>query len=209
MAPYTAAGIENHHESPTNAQYRLKGVVVHSGQASGGHYYSFIRDSGESGKWLKFDDCDVSEIELTDEELTSQCFGGDQGEIWDTRRNSYRRGRRWWNAYLLFYENMEEVSMNDLSQGLSDMSVNSSNSESFCVPAIDRRQLPPIMPSVGINMNSYTSKLSISLNLHEKCVSLNYRLLLRFTIFFVKFCQKIRLKTVLNPKIPRNCYAFL
>ena len=149
MGPYTAQGIENQHDCPTNAAYRLKGVVVHSGQASGGHYYAFIRDCGESGKWLKFDDCDVSEIELTDEELASQCFGGDQGEIWDNRRNSYRRGRRWWNAYLLFYENMEEVSINDLSQGLSDMSVNSSNSESFCVPQVDRRQVPPIMPRNG------------------------------------------------------------
>ena len=53
MGPYTAAGIENKHEAPSNSHYRLKGVVVHSGQASTGHYYSFIRDSGESGKWLK------------------------------------------------------------------------------------------------------------------------------------------------------------
>lgn len=29
-------------ESATT-MYRLRGVVVHSGQASGGHYYSFIR----------------------------------------------------------------------------------------------------------------------------------------------------------------------
>lgn len=26
-----------------STKYRLRGVVVHSGQASGGHYYSFIR----------------------------------------------------------------------------------------------------------------------------------------------------------------------
>ena len=53
MAPYTAAGIENHHDPPTSSNYRLKGVVVHSGQASGGHYYSFIRDSADPSKWLK------------------------------------------------------------------------------------------------------------------------------------------------------------
>ena len=28
--------------------YRLRGIVVHSGQASGGHYYSFI-----SYRWVK------------------------------------------------------------------------------------------------------------------------------------------------------------
>ena len=26
-----------------STQYRLRGIVVHSGQASGGHYYSFIQ----------------------------------------------------------------------------------------------------------------------------------------------------------------------
>lgn len=26
-----------------STKYRLKGIVVHSGQASGGHYYSFIQ----------------------------------------------------------------------------------------------------------------------------------------------------------------------
>ena len=30
-------------EPNVSTHYRLRGVVVHSGQASGGHYYSFIR----------------------------------------------------------------------------------------------------------------------------------------------------------------------
>lgn len=30
-------------ESPVSTHYHLRGIVVHSGQASGGHYYSFIR----------------------------------------------------------------------------------------------------------------------------------------------------------------------
>ena len=29
-------------EAPVSTTYRLRGIVVHSGQASGGHYYSFI-----------------------------------------------------------------------------------------------------------------------------------------------------------------------
>lgn len=147
MAPFTAAGIDADGSVSQN-NYRLKGVVVHSGQASGGHYYSFVRESSEpNSKWLKFDDCDVTEMELSDEQLASECFGGDQGDFWDSRRNQSRRGRRWWNAYLLFYESIEETSVHELSQGLSDISVNSSTSESFCVPAIDRRQLPTTMPS--------------------------------------------------------------
>lgn len=30
-----------------STQYTLSGVVVHSGQASGGHYYSYIRHESE------------------------------------------------------------------------------------------------------------------------------------------------------------------
>ena len=30
-------------EHPVSTHYHLRGIVVHSGQASGGHYYSFIR----------------------------------------------------------------------------------------------------------------------------------------------------------------------
>ena len=71
----------------------FKGIVIPLAKASGGHYYSLIRDQG---KWLKFDDCDVAEIELTDEELESQCFGGDQvwfsspvfGKLFERRKNS-------------------------------------------------------------------------------------------------------------------------
>ena len=40
-------------------EYLLSGIVVHSGQANGGHYYSFIRDwtdETKQSKWLKFDD---------------------------------------------------------------------------------------------------------------------------------------------------------
>jgi ubiquitin carboxyl-terminal hydrolase 9/24 len=27
---------------PVSTHYKLRGIIVHSGQASGGHYYSFI-----------------------------------------------------------------------------------------------------------------------------------------------------------------------
>lgn len=59
MDPYTARGLariegdaaavvaadadRNEGDPEPCSKYRLKGVVVHSGQASGGHYYSYIR----------------------------------------------------------------------------------------------------------------------------------------------------------------------
>ena len=40
--------------------YRLKGVVIHTGTSEGGHYYSLIRDNkGDQSKWLKFNDQNV------------------------------------------------------------------------------------------------------------------------------------------------------
>jgi ubiquitin carboxyl-terminal hydrolase 9/24 len=32
----------NEEEEPQTSKYQLTGIVVHSGQASGGHYYSYI-----------------------------------------------------------------------------------------------------------------------------------------------------------------------
>lgn len=93
-------------------RYHLTGIVVHSGQASGGHYYSYIlqRPSSSNGgqsKWYKFDDGDVTECKMDDdEEMKNQCFGGEyMGEVFDhvVKRMSYRRQKRWWNAYMLFY----------------------------------------------------------------------------------------------------------
>lgn len=45
-----------------------------------------------------------------DEELKNQCFGGDySGEVFDhmMKRMSFRRQKRWWNAYILFYTQNE------------------------------------------------------------------------------------------------------
>ncbi|XP_062303511.1 probable ubiquitin carboxyl-terminal hydrolase FAF-X isoform X2 [Osmerus eperlanus] len=148
MEPYTVAGVaklegddgnpesqmiqQNEPSEPEppgcSSRYRLVGVLVHSGQASGGHYYSYIvqrdgsrgdsgqrdvsgGDSGQRDRWYKFDDGDVTECKMDDEEeMKSQCFGGEyMGEVFDhmMKRMSYRRQKRWWNAYILFYERMD------------------------------------------------------------------------------------------------------
>ena len=68
QGPYTKDGLayrEQHGQAmpkqPENT-YVLSGIVVHSGQANGGHYYSFIRRPSADGtkhQWLRFDDTDV------------------------------------------------------------------------------------------------------------------------------------------------------
>ncbi|KAG8178428.1 hypothetical protein JTE90_019137 [Oedothorax gibbosus] len=140
MEPYTVKGLakiegeiieENFNVDNESCctKYKLSGIVVHSGQASGGHYYSYIlhRHSDGSYKWYKFDDGEVMECKMEDdEEMKNQCFGGDyMGEVFDhmLKRMSYRRQKRWWNAYILFYRRVDmEVnftrSLNELA--LSD-----------------------------------------------------------------------------------------
>lgn len=143
MEPYTVSGLSkiegevidtmDDADADVPTKYRLVGVVVHSGQASGGHYYSYILQRSMGGearnKWYKFDDGDVQECNFDDDEMKSQCFGGEYvGEVFDhmMKRMSYRRQKRWWNAYLLFYERVDVMKSYELSKSLHDLSLGSS-----------------------------------------------------------------------------------
>ena len=47
MEPYTAEGLAQREQDsePVNQRlYELVGIVVHSGQASAGHYYTFVKE---------------------------------------------------------------------------------------------------------------------------------------------------------------------
>ncbi|XP_060555692.1 ubiquitin carboxyl-terminal hydrolase 24-like isoform X1 [Ruditapes philippinarum] len=110
--------------TPENKQinYELVGVVVHSGQANAGHYYSFIKErrgtvlnNSNKGKWFKFNDTIVEEFEMGDAAVEAECFGGTYKAKVYEQSNSYPEDRlRYWNGYMLFYERMEE-SMTPLS----------------------------------------------------------------------------------------------
>ncbi|CAH1242989.1 USP24 [Branchiostoma lanceolatum] len=124
VAPYTVEGVEQATRQgctePTSpgspakqtTLYRLVGVVVHSGQANAGHYYAFIQDRrpGRQGHWLKFNDTTVEEVELTDQLLEEECFGGtfQVSSTATSTSSSFPETRvRYWSAYLLFYERQD------------------------------------------------------------------------------------------------------
>ncbi|OAF68562.1 hypothetical protein A3Q56_03730 [Intoshia linei] len=86
-----------------NYMYRLTGIVIHSGIAVSGHYYSYILDpSSPSEEWYRFDDVNVTPVDLnSDYVLSEQCFGG-----------SYTNHRGdeediCYNAYMLIYNQIE------------------------------------------------------------------------------------------------------
>jgi len=53
--------------------YELVGVLVHSGNADSGHYYSYIKQRGTE-RWLEFNDTRVTEFDAKN--LPKECFGG-------------------------------------------------------------------------------------------------------------------------------------
>ncbi|KAG8518952.1 Ubiquitin carboxyl-terminal hydrolase 24, partial [Galemys pyrenaicus] len=91
--------------------YELVGVIVHSGQAHAGHYYSFIKDRRGcgKGKWYKFNDTVIEEYDLNDETLEYECFGGEyRPKVYDQTNPYTDVRRRYWNAYMLFYQRVSD-----------------------------------------------------------------------------------------------------
>jgi ubiquitin carboxyl-terminal hydrolase 9/24 len=146
-------------ETPVSTHYHLRGIVVHSGQASGGHYYSFIRvrpQGSGSPKWFRFDDGEVVEAKIDDEEeFKAQCFGGDYtGEVYDhvLKKTHYRRQKRWWSAYLLFYDRADQCPVFDggcCSFSPSTSPVSLSRTEALQSP----RAIPKPMKSIVHKQN--------------------------------------------------------
>ncbi|PFH50648.1 hypothetical protein AMATHDRAFT_75447 [Amanita thiersii Skay4041] len=82
--------------------YKLHGVLVHSGDLHGGHYFALIKPDRES-RWLKFDDDRVTPV--TDKEVLEENYGGEplNGVHPALQRNQVRAMKRFTNAYMLVY----------------------------------------------------------------------------------------------------------
>lgn len=78
--------------------YELYAIMIHSGSASGGHYYAYIKDF-KTDQWLCFNDQSVSVITMDDIERS---FGG--GPIRGYYSGQYTSST---NAYMLMYRQID------------------------------------------------------------------------------------------------------
>lgn len=72
----------------------LKAIIIHSGSADVGHYYTILK---QDGRWVKLDDSRVSTYSASS--IEGECFGGSftAGEEWA------QLGSQSKNAYVLIY----------------------------------------------------------------------------------------------------------
>lgn len=95
----------------------MVGVLIHSGSADAGHYYSFIKERNKKspnyGQWCEFNDTTVRETSF--EQLKKECFGGQQQKNQDNEfenentNNENRIFERCCSAYLVLYERVNKT----------------------------------------------------------------------------------------------------
>ncbi|KAI9723365.1 MAG: hypothetical protein M1812_001249 [Candelaria pacifica] len=103
MKPYKIDHLSDPESETSEDLFRLVGVLVHSGTAESGHYYSYIKErpvaNSHRNAWVEFNDADVSEFDPG--KIPEQCFGGLNES---TPGLHQLRFPKVWNAYMLFYQ---------------------------------------------------------------------------------------------------------
>lgn len=111
------SGGENNGEKSSPDMFELVGVLVHSGTAESGHYYSYIRNrlspSGEP-EWFEFNDSEVSSFDPST--IPAACYGGTDGVTRDAMGQTYTLSKPY-SAYMLFYERSSLLSLSTGNQG--------------------------------------------------------------------------------------------
>ncbi|KAF9172197.1 hypothetical protein BGX20_006156 [Mortierella sp. AD010] len=104
LADFVAEGEEKAKAGPDGFKYTLYGVLVHSGDLHGGHYFALLKPERD-GKWLRFDDDRVTQVTM--KEVLDENYGG--GEVPENfaamtlAMRQLSRHKRFTNAYMLVY----------------------------------------------------------------------------------------------------------
>ena len=104
MAPYAVESLSNPEQPVVPDIFELVGVLVHSGTAESGHYYSYVRERPSSknsqDSWVQFNDSDVSGFDPA--RIGECCFGGMDESL-------PVRLPRVYSAYTLFYQRVSSI----------------------------------------------------------------------------------------------------
>ena len=103
MRPYTIEHLSDPSRDGPPDIFELVGILVHSGTAESGHYYSYTRErpsSGNSEVWVEFNDDVVTPWDPA--QMEASCFGGpDYRAQFENNGVAYDKT---YSAYMLFYQ---------------------------------------------------------------------------------------------------------
>ncbi|EED21875.1 ubiquitin C-terminal hydrolase, putative [Talaromyces stipitatus ATCC 10500] len=108
MTPYKVEYLSDSDMQLEQDLFELVGVLVHSGTAESGHYYSYVRErpaAGTKTSWVEFNDADVTSFDPS--KIAEQCFGG-SNDYHGQSMGPTRFGKVW-NAYMLFYQRVSSM----------------------------------------------------------------------------------------------------
>ncbi len=110
MAPFKVDHLSQPGSNTAPDLFELVGVLVHSGTAESGHYYSYVRERpvnpSQVETWVEFNDTDVTRFDPS--KIPDQCFGGFNDPLQSTSFPQLRFHKAW-NAYMLFYQRIASI----------------------------------------------------------------------------------------------------
>ncbi|PFH60693.1 hypothetical protein XA68_10531 [Ophiocordyceps unilateralis] len=108
LRPYTIEHLGEASSAAEEDLFELVGILVHSGTAESGHYYSYIKERPSSaGKesWVEFNDDVVTPWDPS--LMASSTFGGpDNRPVYETNGIMYDKS---YSAYMLFYQRVSSL----------------------------------------------------------------------------------------------------
>lgn len=115
MRPYKVEHLMGPPEKSPEDVFELVGILVHSGTAESGHYFSYIRErpsKSDKARWVEFNDDLVSPWDL--DSMDAKCFGGPD-------MNTNFQVEKQYSAYMLFYERSSALASQKLQLERSGM----------------------------------------------------------------------------------------
>ncbi|KAL8695025.1 MAG: hypothetical protein Q9218_000393 [Villophora microphyllina] len=107
MSPYHVDFLCDTEQPLPPDNFELVGILVHTGTAESGHYYSYIKErlgrAEQNASWVEFNDADVTPFNPS--QIPDACFGGVTESVGYTA-GPYAKS---WNAYMLFYQRIRAM----------------------------------------------------------------------------------------------------